>query len=489
MTIGFVAFVELVVGLVLTPAQRVLCMVAFDGVEPGDLTGDERELARKLFGPVDTVSPVAREVVVAVCGARSGKSYVLIALRLLYGALTRCLATLAPGELAAAIIVAPDLRLARQALRFALGAAKSVPSIAACIESEGADGFVIRRPDGRAVSLECLPANRGGSATRGRSLTDAALEESCFMRDADFVVNDSDVFNAVAPRIMRGGQVVIASTPWAEGVGLTSQLFAANFGNPQTALIAHAPTSVMRDDERTRAQVERERLRDPDNARREFDAEFMPAGTDAWFDPSAIDSSSGAELRRVVYPHFGMTRAIGIDLGFKSDSSALVVCQSDGHRISVAEVLELRPQKGAPLVPSEVARAFAEVAFRFRCPMLVADSWCAEPMREHFRDHGLKLHPAPEGLTGKIETYTLARAALHEGRVLLPQHQRLLGQLRAVQRRPTSGGGVSITSPRRGTGGGHGDLVSALVLALWALRRPSGGRNYVSYEDRARGLA
>src|SRR5262245_49784831 len=94
----FVAFVEQVLGVRLTPAQAVLSLVAFDGVEPGDLVGDERELALRLFGPVDSIPPEARAVLVAVCGARSGKSYLLGALYSLWRTLTADLSTLAPGE-------------------------------------------------------------------------------------------------------------------------------------------------------------------------------------------------------------------------------------------------------------------------------------------------------------------------------------------------------------------------------------------------------
>jgi hypothetical protein len=83
---------------------------------------------------------------------------------------------------------------------------------------------------------------------------------------------------------------------------------------------------------------------------------------------------------------------------------------------------------------------------------------------------------APEGAIGKADTYAMARSLIAQGRVRLPKHQRLLQQLKDVTVRPTSGGALSIQSPRW-AGGGHGDLVSALVLALWQAHR-----NYVAPE-------
>jgi hypothetical protein len=57
------------------------------------------------------------------------------------------------------------------------------------------------------------------------------------------------------------------------------------------------------------------------------------------------------------------------------------------------------------------------------------------------------------------------RVRIHGG---MEFRERLLQQMREVQGRPTAGGGMSIMHPRWAKGG-HGDLVAALVLALWQL--------------------
>lgn len=462
--VPFVPFVEQVLRVTLTPAQRVLCLVAYDGKEPGELQGEEREVARRLFGDVERIPAEARHVIVIVAGARGGKSYILCALRLLYLALTAPLDTLAPGELAAALIVAPDMRLARQTIRYIVGAAKRVKAIASRIAGESSETLTLRRENGRAVAIECLPATRGGSAVRGRSLVGAVLDECAFFRDESFVVNDAEVFKAVAPRIMPGGQLVISSTPWAE-TGLLFDLFRANHGSPGACLAAHAPTTLLRPDARTRSMVERERERDPDNAAREFDAQFMASGAGLFFDANAIEAAVDKALAMPVAPKPGTLVTCGADFGFRNDSSALVVVHRTGRELTVADVLELRPEKGAPLKPSETIATFADALKRHGASYLTSDGHYRQAIEEHLAEHAFAFVPAPDGVTGKVQTYTKARALLHEGRVRLPNHARLLRQLREVISRPTPGGGLSISSPRWRTGG-HGDLVSALVLAL-----------------------
>src|SRR4051812_33461033 len=82
-------------GITPTAGQAELARVAFDGAEPVD-----RKLAERIFGSIDFARlPVGlRRVVVAVVGGRGGKTYLLIALRLVWGMLVRDLSVLAPGE-------------------------------------------------------------------------------------------------------------------------------------------------------------------------------------------------------------------------------------------------------------------------------------------------------------------------------------------------------------------------------------------------------
>jgi hypothetical protein len=459
---SFVAFCEDTLRVRLTPGQRVVCAVAFDGREPCQLDGSDRDLARTIFGDVDAIPPEARHVIAAMCGARAGKSYIMGALRLLHMALTVEL-NLAPGESAAGLIVAPDLRLARQTLRYVIGTVRECPSVAKRIESDTADSVTVRRDDGEAVLVVCLPATRGGSALRGRTLVGAVLDEACFFRDADYAVNDEELFKAVAPRIVPRGQAIIVSTPWAES-GLLYDLYTRNYGHPEDAIAVHAPTLVLRDEDHIRALIERERERDPDNAAREFDAVPMAAGTVEFFDPGAIKSCIDEDAPLIIRPPVkDVGGTCGLDTGFRKDPSAAVIVRRNGDKCEVAECVEIRPPPGGRLIPSETIKALIARASYHRCGRAVADQHYIESVREHTK---VPLFEAPPGIQGKLLVYTAARRLIHESRVRIPAGQtRLIAQLRQVVSKPTAGGHIVISSPRKG--GSHGDLVSAFTLALW----------------------
>lgn len=462
--VAFVDFVQRVIGVDLTDGQRVLCSVAFDGVDPVDLDPGDREIARQLFGDVERIPDTARHVLVAVCGARSGKTYLLIALRALHLALTCDLSSLADGELAYAVIIARDLRLARQALRYAIGAARKIGK--STVANETRNGFDVVRPDGAVVRFEVLPASHGGAAGRGRSLVFAGMDEAAFFRDKSTgVINDEDSYRGLSPRVLKDGQCVIASTPWAKGVGLVWDFREREYGNPQTVIVAHAPTSALRDDDHTRALMARERARDPENFAREFGAEFLDGGSSQWFDGTAIKLCT-TERPRVLAPQGDALISVGVDLGFRTDASACVVLHHVDGVVRVAESLEIRPEPGKPLAPSQVVAAFAEVAKRHGASVFVADYVYIESFAELARGHGLDVVPLPGGARGKVDTYVQARALLAEGGVdVSSEDKTLLRQLREVTGTPRAGGGWTIASPR--ARGAHGDLVSAFVAATW----------------------
>lgn len=475
----FVEFCEFL-GVVLSDAQRVLCRVAFDGLEPQDLDPKERALAAKLLGDVDTIPTVARAVLVCVMGGRAGKSYVFGALYSLWRAVGADLSTLAPGERAVAIIIARDLDLARQTLAYATGAVRSSPRLAAMIVTDGKDVLELKRPDGHHVAIIVKAASSGGASGRGRTLVSAVLDECAFFRDNSYKINDEDVFKAVHPRVLPGGMTLLISTPWAE-VGLLYTEFERNHGHPKTAIAAHAPTLTMLPTERNKQAVAAEYERDRENAEREFGALFMPQGSGLFFDPEA--------LRRMLRPIKPIRKAkrknlsvIGGDVGLVHDSSAFTAVHLHWHRDAandnarlyfvVADIEEYKPKRGEPLKLSAVVKAGAAMAKRHLTSTIVTDRYNRQAASEHL-PKGVNLWSPKETQEAIAERFAAVRDLINEGAIVGARSDRLFKklvlQLSQVTKRPMPGGKVKIELLR--TPGSHGDIVSAFVNAIWLARR------------------
>lgn len=477
--ICFVEFLYTVLRVQITPAQRVLCAVCFDDVDPVDLNEADREIARLLFGDIETIPSKARHVIAWLKGARMGGTW-LWSLYLLYAALTVEL-RLQPGEMAFAPIVAPNMKTARQGMRFALGAANSTPEIAELIESDGVDGFTLRRRDGQLVSIECIAASRGGASIRGRSMVAALMDEASFFFDeAAGVVNDSEIYRAISPRIVPGGKMGIISTAWID-TGLLWDLVEKNHADPTTCIAAIAPTLLMRDDEHTRQVVENQRELDPDNARREFDCEAGGAGAAQFFGAKELEGALDRGLAATPAIEPGWTATIGADLGLVRDSSAVVAVHShrDGRRI-MADALEFRPTKSKALRLAEIMPKIALFASMHGQKLILADHHLLTEARQHLPP-GFILRPIAGGQDAKVARHVRARATFKDRRVRIPGvFARVIAQLGDIVAKPQPGGGTQITQARRR--GSHGDLAAALIVALAEFEKPK-NRMLRAFED------
>lgn len=440
---------------------------ASEGIAPTTL--DDETCERHFGCALGGLPTAAVRTVVVRAGGRGGKTSRLLAPKALHAAWTVPLPTLGPGEHGFAILIAPDLPLARQTFSFVRGYVEASPTLSAALVGEPTkEKLTLRRPDGRLVTVRCVAATRGGKGGRGKTLVFAGLDEACFFFDeASGVINDAEIYRAVIQRIVPGGQCWIVSTPWIAQVGLLEELLAKNLGSHTQALCAVAPTRALNPTWDPTGEIEADlRENDPDNAAREIDAIPLAAGSNCFFDRSVIDAAMAEERPEVLAPTPGGSYGAGGDFAFRRDSSALAITEALEAVYQLARLDEQRPAKGIPLKPSAVAGDFASILTSYGVGEVACDDHERAAVDAELVQHGITTCSLPSGQAGKAQTYTFTRTLLREGRLGLPAHARLKRQMQAVTVRAMPGGGLAITSPRQ-AGGGHGDLVSALVASVW----------------------
>lgn len=448
-----------------------LVAALFDAVDGEPVTSIDDETCRKHFGCDRASLPKRRSRLLAGrIGARAGKSSRISAAIALFCAWTVEPADIAKGEIPSVPVICPDLALARQTFRYIKGLVDGSPILSKAVVGEpGKESLTLRRPDGLLVDIECRAASRGGKGGRSRTLLAFVMDESAFFFDEDSgVICDREILRALSIRLVRNGIGVLVSTPWIEGTGELEAYIAREFGRHDTALAVTGGTRAFNPNWDPTGEIEREeRARDPENAAREFDAVPLGGGSGQFFDPNAITAAIDTIRPLKIGPTEGVLYGAGADWGFVSDSSALAIVGREDDRYELATFEELRPKKGAPLKPSHVVEQFAAIASEYDVDDIWSDGHHRESLREHTDTHNLTLRALPDGQGGKAQTYLELRNAFHEERMRIPNHPRLLAQLRAVVARPVAGGGFAISSPRR-RGQGHGDVVSALVAGFWA---------------------
>lgn len=465
----FCEFVE-ALGITLEAGQRVVAAVAFDGVQPRDLTGADRELARQLFGDVDTIPDDVRGIVVMIVGARAGKTF-LGALRLLHLALFLRLDKLQPGQEGKVWIVAPELDLATEGLNYIRGQLEENPRLRPLLLNPPKPGvrverLVIRRDnDRKLVAFEIKAAKRMGVTERGRVIIAAMLDEAAFFFDESHVVNDVEIFNAVQPRIMAGGQLILPTTPWAEA-GLAYDLFKANHGKPSSALAVLGSTPAMRTDPDILAQVakalEVDRQRGTQNARREFFCKFLSTSAVVFFAPEDLNAAIAGPNELPTEPPLGAKVGAGGDVGLRKNSSACAIALRVDNSLTVPVVTELHPDQGQALKPSEVWSMFAGTLKAWGAWALALDQAERESAREDLSKAGLTVTDA----ASTMECLSELRTALRERRIKMVDDPLLREQLRSIRIRPRPGGGESLVVPTT-PDGRHCDRAVAVATAVF----------------------
>jgi len=486
--IPFHDFCEEVLHLHLTTGQKVVAKVAFGEWDPADLEEPERSLAIEMFGGIERLADkTARRYVLLRLGRGSGKT-TLCAAYSVYEALTHDISRCGPGDVPYVITVAPDKETAKLSIRMARELIRGNQLLERLVVSDTDHLISMRRPDGRMVRIEAFAASRGGYAVRGRTIISFLLDEAEFFTSngegREYAVNDKDIFRALKPRLLRNGRGMLVSTPWPVET-LMGEMFEENWGRPVSALAVRATTLMVRgDDPDIQAMVEDELKKDPENARRELFCELDGTYGGEFFDVNSLQMSLDQvyEFPQAFNPKWPV--AVGCDFGFTRDSSAVVVVQNDGTYYRLVYAEELRPKPGNPLKPSAVVEKFAAIAKRYGVSAVVADGYYREAIYEHLSKHNIGLVDAPAGTKGKAETFQRTRSVLHEGRIRIPDvtiGRRMVQQAKMVSSRAAPGGTVTIKIPRK-IGMGHGDIVSAWVLAVHRLAYDSPRAEKLVYE-------
>lgn len=165
----------------------------------------------------------------------------------------------------------------------------------------------------------------------------------------------------------------------------------------------------------------------------------------------------------------------GIDLAFARDSSALVIVDRD-EDTGVTRAVAIEEIRGGPASdPRVVVAGFAAALRAHRVDVVMADTHYRSLLVPELLQLGIECRPAP---SSPVESYLHFGRELLARRVQLPPHPlraRLVQQLRGVRRKPLASGAMTIVHGRRG--GGHGDIVAALVLAVWVARAQQGGES------------
>ena len=472
-----VQFVEDVIGLGISAAQRVLLKAIYGLALDGDA---ELDLYRRCTGR-ETYTPQNYGEVTIVAGARSGKDSRIAVPIALYEAIYGG-HRIAKGEVGVIPLFAQDEQATAVAYQYAKQYIVQTPRLERFLDDDPAKRLVLRSAEDMPMQLVCMPCR--GAKIRGFSVPAAVLDEVAFFRTDAGRPLDRQVQEAVRRGMInfrRTGRprLIKISTPALGGrVGVMWQDYERYWGAEQgDVLVWHAPTTLM-NPAVTEAELAEDRRKAPLVARREYDAEFIAAAEGAFLDLDRIEAA--AVERGALAPDARWRYVAFIDpSGGGADEFALAIGHTeDGHRVRIDAVAGEVRAPGAKLELTGVVARYAELIKHYRCGTVKGDKYAGDWVTQEFRKCGVSYEPAAKA---KSQCYREAKPFFNEDRVDMPNDPVLVGQLGGLEERVKPGGRVpTVDHPP----GGHDDRANAVcgvIAELAASMQPAVGAMAETY--------
>jgi hypothetical protein len=385
-----------------------------------------------------------------ICGRRSGKTRTAAALATYIGAIEKH--TLARGEIGYVPIIAASRSQATVAFSYVVGFLEASPLLRQQITGVTASEVQLR---GNIVIGVHANSFR---TVRGRTLLAVVADESAFWRDETSAQPDVETFRACLPSLAATrGMWIGISSPYRK-VGLLYQRHRDNFAQESDDVLVVQGPSTLFNPTLDQDMIAKARKDDPESALAEWDAEFRTDITTFLADDlidNAIEYARPLELpprKRVTYAAFSDAS------GGRHDAFTLCIGHREGDRI-VADVIR---GKHPPFDPQAVTAEYAKLAKDYGVNQVVGDAYGAAWVETAWRENGLRYVRSD---MPKSQLYLEALPAFTRGIVSIPDHAKLIRELRLLERRTSRAGKDTVDHGRNGSDD-HANALAGLIRCL-----------------------
>jgi len=418
----------------------------------------ELKLYRRLTGNKEEFEPgTEKSEAVLVLGTRSGKS-LLASICALYAATREEYRQyLSPGEIGYVVIIATRQKQCEQIVQQNVARLASMsPTLSKMIQDVWQSELSLSN------GIKIVSAPCSSTAMRGIAVVMLIEDElAYFMREGPKA--DELIYNSLRPRMAQfvNAKFMAISTP-AGRQGLLWQLFNEGSQIPGR-LTCSGPTSLV-NPVIPKDFLEKEKRRDPDNYRREFEAEFAQR-SEQYLSDNLIAKT--CRLTGELPPEPGVSYALGVDQSGLSgrDRFAVAVAYQSAGIVRVALVRAWGTKD-----PDRLMRDMKDIAKRYRCIRCSVDAYAKGWVSASLRSKaGLTVEQRPS----LAIIYANLKNLMSGSKILMEDRLEIKESLANTQGYWSRSQNLSVGHER--TGSGHGDLVDALASAVYRASQTDSG--------------
>jgi hypothetical protein len=415
------------------------------------LSDEEQAIFASVAGNRAPPSRRVRELWCLV-GRRGGKSRMAAALAV-YEA---CFVPhkLAAGETGFVLVLAASKDQAHVVHDYVRGFLRESPVLRKEIESETAGEIRLR--SGVIIAVH---ANSFRSI-RGKTMLACIFDEVSFWRDETSSAPDIETYRAVLPALMTTKGILIGiSTPYRK-IGLLFNKHRNHFGQDGDVLVVQGPSAAF-NPSLSQTSINAAIAADPEGASAEWEASFR-ADISGYLDDATIDAAIDYGRPLELPRREGCNYRAFVDAsGGRHDHYCVAISHKQDGRYIIDAVVGVAP----PFDPGWTTKQLADVVKRYGVRRITGDAYSAEWTRSAWRHQSLVYNVAE---MTKSELYLEAIPLFTQGLVSLPDHPRLIRELRLLERRTSRMGRDVVDHGRSGSD----DYINSVAGALRMLDKP-----------------
>jgi hypothetical protein len=370
-----------------------------------------------------------------IVGRRGGKSSAMAILAVYLAVFRDWRPYLRRGERAVVLLVAQDRVQAQIIHRY----------IAGILEAPLLSGKVLRHTAGEielrgGVAIEVV--TRDFRSVRGRSVCVAILDELAMWRSEDSANPDVEVFNSIRASMAtfgKAGMVIAGSSPYSRRGVLWDAWRNWHGSENANNLVWQAPTRTMNPSV-PQEFIDAEYARDEANARAEYGAEFR-SDLETFLPYELIDAA--VDKGRLELPYVpGRQYSAFVD---PSGGGPDDYCIAIGHREGERFVIDVVRAASRPTHPHNATVQFAHLCKQYRVDRVTGDAYAGEWVQGAWKAQGVGYDVSDMSAS---ELYLEALPLFTRRIISIPDHPKLISQLRDLERVTGNSGRDSVRHPR-----------------------------------------
>jgi hypothetical protein len=385
-----------------------------------------------------------------VCGRRGGKSWIASVVATYLALFYDYSKHLAPGEKGIIQIIAADRSQAQVILRYCKGILNSNPVFKQYIENDFRESIELSN----GINIEVMSCSF--RSIRGRSIVCAVFDEVAYWR-VEGANPDNEILAAVRPGMatIPNSKLIVISSPYARS-GVLYEVHRDYFGSDdKDILVWQADTRTM-NPTISEDLINREVKKDPSAARAEWYAEFRQ-DIETFLSPDALERCirPAGNLAPIAFTnYYGFVDPSG----GRSDAMTLAIGHNDDERA----VVDLLKAWVPPFDPATVTSEIADLIKAYKINAVTGDRYGAAWVENTFKRFGVAYNPCE---LAKSPLYLALEGRINTQQVELPEDEKLVKELLALERRRGRSGKDSVDHPPGR--GSHDDRANAVAGVVY----------------------